>query len=64
MADSSPDLIPLGRRLSELSVLVSESDSSANWRDIENTAQALANGLRVRDGPGKDPTPSASFSSC
>ncbi|KAJ7685139.1 hypothetical protein DFH06DRAFT_1157579 [Mycena polygramma] len=51
MADSSPDLMPLGRRLSELSVLVSESDSSANWREIENTAQALANGLRVRDGP-------------
>ncbi|KAJ7940684.1 hypothetical protein B0H13DRAFT_2246066 [Mycena leptocephala] len=45
------DLTPLGGRLSELSVEVSNSDSPATWKDVENTAQALANGLRVRDGP-------------
>jgi hypothetical protein len=56
MADSSSDLTPLGRRLSDLSVDVSNSDSPATWKDVETTAQALANGLRVRDGPGKDPT--------
>ncbi|KAJ6547514.1 hypothetical protein B0H19DRAFT_1166060 [Mycena capillaripes] len=50
MADSS-DLTPLGRRLSELSLQVSQSDSPETWKDVENTAQALANGLRVRDGP-------------
>ncbi|KAJ7470716.1 hypothetical protein FB451DRAFT_349529 [Mycena latifolia] len=51
MADSSVDLTPLGRRLSELSLQIPGSDSPAIWKDIESTAQALANGLRVRDGP-------------
>ncbi|KAJ6630755.1 hypothetical protein B0H10DRAFT_2160153 [Mycena sp. CBHHK59/15] len=47
----SNDLTPLGRRLSELAGRVSESDSDLLWQDVENTAQTLANGLRVRDGP-------------
>ncbi|KAJ7109328.1 hypothetical protein C8R44DRAFT_802209 [Mycena epipterygia] len=51
MTDSSTDLTPLGRRLSELALQIPDSDSAALWKDIENTAQALANGLRVRDGP-------------
>ncbi|KAF7338334.1 GTP binding [Mycena venus] len=51
MADFSSDLTPLGRRLSELSSEVSSADTSATWKEVENTAQALANGLRVRDGP-------------
>ncbi|KAJ7172525.1 hypothetical protein C8R46DRAFT_1086280 [Mycena filopes] len=57
MADSSSDLTPLGRRLTELSVNVSESDSPETWKGIENTAHALANGLRVRDGPVDNHTP-------
>ncbi|KAJ7740657.1 hypothetical protein DFH07DRAFT_838644 [Mycena maculata] len=51
MADSSADLMPLGLRLSELALKIPDSDSPATWKDVENTAQALANGLRVRDGP-------------
>ncbi|KAJ7709953.1 hypothetical protein B0H17DRAFT_1324761 [Mycena rosella] len=51
MADSSVDLAPLGLRLSEISLQIPASDSPAIWKDIETTAQALANGLRVRDGP-------------
>ncbi|KAJ7097972.1 hypothetical protein B0H15DRAFT_823645 [Mycena belliarum] len=48
--DSSVDLSPLGRRLSELSAQV-PSDSPELWKDVESTAQSLANGLRARDGP-------------
>ncbi|KAJ7774775.1 hypothetical protein B0H16DRAFT_1508334 [Mycena metata] len=57
MADSSSDLTPLGRHLSELSRQISDSDSPETWKDVENTAQALANGLRVRDGPIDNHTP-------
>ncbi|KAJ7273663.1 hypothetical protein B0H12DRAFT_1090485 [Mycena haematopus] len=60
------DLTPLGLRLSELSLETSNSDSPAFWRDVETTAQALANGLRSRDGPvdnhtalGQTPLPHA-----
>lgn len=64
MTDSS-DLTPLGRRLSEISLEVSQSDSPETWKEVENTAQALANGLRVRDGPGEDQAAaSASVPSC
>ncbi|KAJ7452474.1 hypothetical protein B0H11DRAFT_293903 [Mycena galericulata] len=51
MADSPADLTPLGLRLSELSLQIPSSDSPSTWKDVENTAQTLANGLRVRDGP-------------
>ncbi|KAJ7156022.1 hypothetical protein C8R43DRAFT_922335 [Mycena crocata] len=51
MADPSPDLTPTGLRLTELSVQIASSDSASIWKDIETTAQTLANGLRVRDGP-------------
>ncbi|KAJ6502596.1 hypothetical protein C8R45DRAFT_977130 [Mycena sanguinolenta] len=45
------DLTPLGLRLCELSLEISNSDSSETWKNVETTAQAIANGLRSRDGP-------------
>ena len=51
---SPPDLLPLGHHLSELSSQIPASDSPEVWSDVENTAQTLANGLRVREGPGED----------
>ncbi|KAK7014904.1 GTP binding protein [Favolaschia claudopus] len=38
------------RRLTDLSAQLSASDASDTWKDVESTAHALANGLRVRDG--------------
>ncbi|KAF7294977.1 GTP binding [Mycena indigotica] len=46
-------LTDFGYRLCDLS----NSPSSSNWHDVETTAQALANGLRVRDGPIDNHTP-------
>ncbi|KAF7304842.1 GTP binding [Mycena kentingensis (nom. inval.)] len=43
----------LGQRLCDLSA----SAASDNWKDVENTSQALANALRVRDGPVDIHTP-------
>ncbi|RDB21038.1 hypothetical protein Hypma_011561 [Hypsizygus marmoreus] len=50
--DGSPaDLGPLEQRLSALLDNIRDADTEQPWRDVENVSQALANGLRIRDGP-------------
>ncbi|KAJ7632571.1 hypothetical protein FB45DRAFT_507396 [Roridomyces roridus] len=60
------DLTPLGHKLSEVACQISKSESPEAWKEVENIAQSLANGLRVRDGPvdnhtalGQTPLPQA-----
>jgi hypothetical protein len=52
MAYSSLDLESLERRLSQLLVELRDGESEQVWKEVETTSQSLANGLRVRDGPG------------
>ncbi|KAJ7063257.1 hypothetical protein C8F01DRAFT_1132210 [Mycena amicta] len=47
------DLTDLGRRLWDLSA----SGGPDIWQEVETTAQTLANGLRIRDGPVDNHTP-------
>jgi hypothetical protein len=51
MADSI-DLELLEQRLSQLLTELREEESEQTWRNVEITSRDLANGLRVRDGPG------------
>ncbi|KAL0946949.1 hypothetical protein HGRIS_013108 [Hohenbuehelia grisea] len=46
---TADECIALGNRLEELLGGLRIEDTPATWSDIENTAQALANGLRVKD---------------
>lgn len=54
------DVPSLERRLSDLSSQTARqgTDDSAGllWNQVESTAQALADALRSRDGPGKHPS--------
>lgn len=52
MADFSLDLESLERRLSQLLAELYDRESEQAWKEVETTSQYLANGLRVRDGPG------------
>ncbi|CAK5264572.1 unnamed protein product [Mycena citricolor] len=54
MSDSAVDLLSVGKHLVTLG---QEHPRSIAWHEVENTAQALANGLRVRDGPVDYHTP-------
>jgi hypothetical protein len=46
------DLESLERRLSQLLVELRDEESEQAWKEVETTSQVLANGLRIRDGPG------------
>ncbi|KAF9069683.1 hypothetical protein BDP27DRAFT_1420798 [Rhodocollybia butyracea] len=50
MAEPSSDLLPLERKLSELLAALSQSETDEDWREVADAAQALANGLRAKDG--------------
>lgn len=41
------------RKLGDLVAQLPVSDIKETWKEVEFTAQQLANGLRVRDGPGE-----------
>lgn len=50
---SEPDnLVFLEQRLSQLALDLRESESEQTWKEVEVISQKLANGLRIRDGPG------------
>lgn len=52
MSSESIDLASLEQRLSQLAIDLHESDSEKAWKEVEIISQKLANGLRIRDGPG------------
>lgn len=52
MSSESIDLASLEQRLSQLAIDLRESDSEQTWKEVEIISQKLANGLRIRDGPG------------
>lgn len=52
MDDNSPNLQELELKLSDLAVAVRTEDTAEVWKLVESTAHAIANGLRVRHGPG------------
>lgn len=53
MANAPIDLLPLEGQLSDLATQIASADSNDEaWLKVESAAQALANGLRVKDGPG------------
>lgn len=52
MADPSLDLELLEQRLSQLLTELRDGETDQAWKEVEATSQKLANGLRVRDGPG------------
>jgi len=54
MGDSPTDFTTLERRLSVLLEEIRDSESDKSWLEVESVSQTLANGLRSRDGPGKD----------
>jgi hypothetical protein len=41
------------RKLGDLVAQLPVNDIEETWKEVESTAQQLANGLRVRDGPGE-----------
>jgi len=51
MGNSSTDLTTMERRLSALLEELRHSESEKSWLEVESVSQALANGLRSRDGP-------------
>jgi hypothetical protein len=53
MDDTQNSLELLQRRLAELLEDIRQRESEQVWKEVEITSQNLANGLRVRDGPGK-----------
>jgi hypothetical protein len=48
------DCTSLEHQLLELVGQIRSTDSDQSWHDVEASAQLLANGLRVRGGPGED----------
>jgi hypothetical protein len=52
MADLSLDLESLEQRLSQLLAELRDGESEQAWKEVETTSHNLADGLRVRDGPG------------
>jgi len=53
MAHDLDPLDALEQRLSDLLIHIRETGSEQSWQEAESVAKALANALRVRDGPGK-----------
>ncbi|KAG5646638.1 hypothetical protein DXG03_002628 [Asterophora parasitica] len=51
MGEPSTDLIALQQRFSTLLQEIRNSESDNSWVEVENVAQALANGLRSKGGP-------------
>jgi hypothetical protein len=50
--DMSMDLAQSARELENLLVQLTVGGGDKTWKDVERTAQILANGLRIRDSPG------------
>ena len=55
MADVSLDLEFLEQRLSQLLAELRDGETDQAWKEVESTSRNLANGLRIRDGPGMQP---------